>query len=64
MHIPKTLAGAKILNPGVIRGFNPQPEPPKSKSAGLVNPGVIRGFNPQPEPPGAPGMLLPAVSKS
>jgi hypothetical protein len=29
------------VNPGEIRGFDPQPDPP----------GVIRGFNPQPEPP-------------
>jgi hypothetical protein len=31
----------RIQNPGEIRGFNPQPEPPAKK----------KGFNPQPEPP-------------
>lgn len=36
---PPTRPGS--LNPGVIRGFDPQPDPP----------GSIRGFDPQPEPP-------------
>jgi hypothetical protein len=45
------------LSPAVIRGFNPQPEPPGREtvfvSRSLVlSPGIIRGFNPQPEPPG------------
>jgi hypothetical protein len=33
---------AGLVNPGVIAGFNPQPDLP----------GVIRGFDPQPDPPG------------
>lgn len=41
-----------IVNPGLIRGFNPQPEPPGGSAAGL-----IRGFNPQPDPPVAATVL-------
>lgn len=41
-------------NPGTIRGFDPQPDPP---SGAPTNPGTIRGFNPQPDPPGNPGTL-------
>jgi len=42
-------AGVRIVNPGTIRGLNPQPLPPKWLL--FVNPGTIRGLNPQPLPP-------------
>ena len=58
----KMKQGSKFVNPGVLKGFNPQPEPP-GKQAGFLNPGSLVGFNPQPEPPGTPGMLAPAVKK-
>ena len=60
-------------NPGTIKGFNPQPEPPAR-----MNPGTIRGFSPQPEPPAKfnpgekvglnpqpepPGIISPALKK-
>lgn len=41
----------QLLNPGTIKGFNPQPEPPAEVLDIILNPGTIRGFNPQPEPP-------------
>jgi len=48
------------VNPGLIHGFNPQPEPPGDRLSRLyvisnsvfVKPGDAQGFNPQPEPPG------------
>ncbi len=55
MRTLPSLGNLRIQNPGVIRGFNPQPEPPKQK--GFVNPGSLVGFNPQPDPPGTPWML-------
>ena len=54
---PKGRAGGIGDDPGSIRGFNPQPEPPGAPARGggpIEDPGSIRGFNPQPEPPGAP----------
>ncbi|MEW6282809.1 MAG: hypothetical protein AB1758_29630, partial [Candidatus Eremiobacterota bacterium] len=40
-----------VDTPGIVRGFNPQPDPPGS-GARPTHPGTIKGFNPQPEPPG------------
>lgn len=54
--------GLNFTNPGSLRGFNPQPDPPGDKG-GFTNPGMLKGFNPQPEPPGIPTLLLPAVQK-
>ncbi len=42
--------GAGQVNPGVLRGFDPQPDPP-GVTTGL-HPGEAVGFNPQPDPPG------------
>ncbi|MCC6720066.1 MAG: hypothetical protein IT555_19490 [Acetobacteraceae bacterium] len=47
---------APLLSPGALRGFNPQPEPPRGLS---LSPGAVRGFDPQPDPPSA----LPASLK-
>jgi hypothetical protein len=38
-------------NPGALRGFNPQPEPP---GVPFTRPGTLSGFNPQPDPPSDP----------
>lgn len=40
-----------ILSAGEIRGFNPQPEPPREVYDLSLDRGSITGFNPQPEPP-------------
>jgi hypothetical protein len=45
-----------FLPPGVIRGFDPQPDPPVmlvTREAGVafLPPGVVNGFDPQPDPP-------------
>lgn len=42
-----------FLNPGVIKGFNPQPDPP----AQPVRPGEAQGFDPQPDPPKLKGLI-------
>ncbi|MBL7987191.1 MAG: hypothetical protein JNJ94_03940 [Chlorobi bacterium] len=42
-----------FLNPGVIKGFNPQPDPP----AGPIRPGDAQGFDPQPDPPKVKGLI-------
>lgn len=47
-------AGPGFVNPGTIRGLNPQPLPPRWQ---LTNPGTIRGLNPQPLPPRTIGGL-------
>ncbi len=49
------LRAADLLSPGAIRGFDPQPDPPRDL-------GRIRAFDPQPEPPAslAPASLPPA----
>jgi len=52
-------------NPGVVHGFDPQPDPPgvgkpgeesgiviNFRGGGVENPGAVRGFDPQPDPPG------------
>ncbi|KMW56450.1 hypothetical protein AIOL_001404 [Candidatus Rhodobacter oscarellae] len=46
-------APSGIQDPGAAVGFNPQPEPPKTKysSGNSVNPASKFFFNPQPEPP-------------
>jgi len=48
---PGKVAPSQNVNPGEIRGFDPQPDPPGAKPSRQLNPGVIHGFNPQPEPP-------------
>jgi hypothetical protein len=45
-----------FLPPGMIRGFDPQPDPPVvhiTREAGVafLPPGVANGFDPQPDPP-------------
>ena len=61
------LVEGRFLPPGLIRGFDPQPDPPVvhiTREAGVafVPPGVINGFDPQPDPPsvqlGADGSLV------
>jgi len=42
-----------FLNPGVIKGFNPQPDPPAQR----VSPGDAQGFDPQPDPPKLKGLI-------
>lgn len=50
---------AIYMNPGTIRGFNPQPDPPaETRDLIAINPGEIRGFNPQPDPPATAGGLV------
>jgi hypothetical protein len=47
-------------NPGVIRGFNPQPDPPgelRVQAAKYLSRGAIAGFDPQPDPP-RPGEMV------
>lgn len=42
-----------FLHPGVIKGFNPQPDPP----AQPLRPGEAQGFDPQPDPPKLKGLI-------
>ncbi|MCE7936044.1 MAG: hypothetical protein DYG96_15840 [Chlorobi bacterium CHB2] len=42
-----------FLNPGAIKGFNPQPDPP----ADPIRPGEAKGFDPQPDPPKLKGLI-------
>ena len=48
-------AGGGLLSPGVIRGFNPQPDPPRVQQGLMLHrrlrPGEDRMLNPQPLPP-------------
>ncbi|MFO0974177.1 MAG: hypothetical protein U1A27_12180 [Phycisphaerae bacterium] len=41
----------RVISPGVVKGFNPQPDPPMGHGGRVVSPGVIKGFNPQPDLP-------------
>jgi hypothetical protein len=63
----KPLVENQFLPPGVIRGFDPQPDPTVvhiTREAGVafLPPGVDRGFDPQPDPPsvqlGADGSIV------
>jgi len=50
------LVESAFFPPGVIRGFDPQPDPPVvniTRDAGVafLPPGVINAFDPQPDPP-------------
>jgi hypothetical protein len=50
------LVDSRFLPPGVIRGFDPQPDPPvvhitREVGVAFLPPGVINGFDPQPDPP-------------
>ncbi|KXK56612.1 MAG: hypothetical protein IPM61_00925 [Chlorobi bacterium] len=42
-----------FLNPGAMKGFNPQPEPPGHQ----LRPGEAKGFDPQPDPPKLKGLI-------
>ena len=44
-ELPTAKASNGFVHPGDIKGFNPQPDPPRE----------LVGFNPQPEPPTVPG---------
>ena len=50
------LVESGFLPPGVIRGFDPQPDPPvvhvtREAQVAFLPPGVVNGFDPQPDPP-------------
>jgi hypothetical protein len=57
-HVIYAQQGNLHLPPGIINGFNPQPDPPGDKAdAGtqglkILNVEAAHGFNPQPDPPG------------
>ena len=44
-----------------MRGFNPQPEPPRV--SGFVSEAAKRGFNPQPEPPSPDSLMIPILKR-
>lgn len=58
--------GNGFINPGTLKGFNPQPDPPGDMlKKGFLSPGTLQGFNPQPEPPGdMPALLVPLIKKN
>jgi len=62
MQTPTAIQALKLLKPGAIKGFDPQPDPPKQGN-GLLNPGALKGFNPQPDPPRPPEQLLGGGSR-